>query len=261
MKIEIDISHADFKLVKTELEAYSSELIKKNFSAFLEKPTDYKHKFLQSKLDTVFDGYSFLGQQDSLNQYDTDLLHSFVLSEFSPRSNFPNEFRDFFENEWNPLKKKIQEIERKIITALNIDGLLALYDAKIGHMVSCNYYPNTNNLSAENSKHRLSEHKDVSLFTVFVFGNSDGFSYKNKEWATIRLGEIDRIVMFPGYLLEVLTKGKIKAMKHEVEFDKNNAEERFSFAFFSVPKPNENLELESISITSEDYYKQYLSLF
>lgn len=249
----------NFDLIKTNFSAHSSDLLKECFSNFLKKPVLYKEQFLQNKMNTVFDGYSFLGQEDSLNQYDTDLLHSFVLSEFSSKESFPVEFHNFFENEWSVLQKEIKKLERKLISTLNIKGLEELYNHKIGHMVSCNYYPNTKNISAKNFEHRLSEHKDVSLFTVFVYGNSNGFCYKNTQGKNIKLGEIDQIVVFPGYLLEVLTKGKIKATEHQVEFDKNNTEERFSFAFFSIPKPKETLELTGIS--SEDYYQQYLDLF
>ena len=73
----------------------SDQLIKESFRDFLNQPNDYKNKFLQSQYKTAFDGYSFLGQTDSLNQYDTDLLFSFVLSEFQPTANFPKEFKEF----------------------------------------------------------------------------------------------------------------------------------------------------------------------
>ena len=53
------------------------------------------------------------------NQYDTDLLHSFVLSEFSKKTDFPLEFHSFLGDDWDSLIARIKEIELGIISQLN----------------------------------------------------------------------------------------------------------------------------------------------
>lgn len=73
-------------------EKSSDEVIKEAFQSFLEQSEDYKNTYRQSHFNCAFDGYSFLGQTDSLNQYSTDLLYSFVLSRFSNVEQFPKEF-------------------------------------------------------------------------------------------------------------------------------------------------------------------------
>ncbi|WP_406685601.1 2OG-Fe(II) oxygenase family protein [Seonamhaeicola sp. MEBiC1930] len=247
-----------FHLLKTEEPKSSDVTLKKAFKSFLNKPNDYKKGYLQAQFNYAFDGYSFLGQKDSLNQYDTDLLNSFVLSKFSKTDKFPNEFHYFLNNEWDKLTEKIRRIERKIIKKLNLPHLTNFYEENIGHMVSCNYYPPVS--SDAISELRLSKHIDVSLFTVFVFGISDGFAYQNLRNHKEVLGASDNIVIFPGYLLEYLTHGEYTALKHQVEFSNVN-HERFSFAFFSIPKPFQEMEFNGKKFTSEKYYENYLNLF
>lgn len=199
-----------------------------------------------------------MGQKNSLNQYDTDLLHSFVLSEFSKKEQFPVEFHSFLKTEWHELISKIKTLELELIDQLEIKGLHDFYDSSIGHMVSCNYYPKLNPAHAEVL--RLSKHVDVSLFTVFVFGIDKGFSFQNIKNEKEALFSNDNIVVFPGYLLELLSNGKYKALEHQVDFFDVN-KERFSFAFFSLPRPNQKLRFQKLEFTSESYFEKYLALF
>ncbi|MEO9571132.1 MAG: 2OG-Fe(II) oxygenase family protein [Polaribacter sp.] len=248
-----------FDLKTTSIKKSNDESLKKAFKRFLERPTEYRKEFLQTHYDYVFDGYSYLGQKDSKNQYETDLLHSFVLSKFTTNQKFPKEFQSFLTNEWKPIVAKVKEIELEVIKQLNIPDLKDFYTDTIGHMVSCNYYPKINR-KVETAKLRLSKHKDVSLFTVFVFGVANGFSYENSLNEKLNLGSTDNIIIFPGYLLEFLTERKYKALEHQVDFTQKN-EERFSFAFFSIPKPNQDLIFNNTKFTSDFYYNKYLSLF
>ncbi|WP_299553436.1 2OG-Fe(II) oxygenase family protein [Seonamhaeicola sp.] len=247
-----------FGLVETAYFKSSDSVLKKGFKAFLEKPEVYKRDYLQAHYKGAFDGYSYLGQKDSLNQYDTDLLHSFVLSEFSKKEDFPKAFHPFLTQEWDHLITRIRQVEWEIMDDLKIPGLRQFYEANIGHMVSCNYYPPVN--ESVSSELRLSKHVDVSLFTVFVFGVPEGFAHHNALGQKQVLKTVDNIIVFPGYLLEYLTKGAYKALGHQVDFT-NKSLERFSFAFFSIPKPFQHLEFHGRQFTSEAYYQNYLSLF
>ncbi|MEC3906578.1 2OG-Fe(II) oxygenase family protein [Tamlana sp. 2201CG12-4] len=246
-------------MVKTTVPKSSDVLLKSSFEEFLNRSNVYKEKFLQKHFNCGFDGYSYMGQKDSSNQYDTDLLHSFVLSEFSKNERFPVEFHSFLKSEWPVLVSKIKMIELKLIEQLGIRELRGFYKHSIGHMVSCNYYPKLNT-SVTKAPVRLSKHIDVSLFTVFVFGLEEGFSFQNYKNQRQALFSADNIVVFPGYLLEVLSKGKYKALQHQVDFF-NVHEARFSFAFFSLPKPQKKLKFMDMEFTSEQYFQKYLSLF
>lgn len=248
-----------FEIEITSILKSDNKQLKEAFQHFLEKTLDYKKEFLQTHFNCAFDGYSYLGQKDSSNQYETDLLHSFVLSEFSDAHKFPNEFQSFLNNEWETILAKVKEIELEIIKQLDIPNLKEFYTNTIGHMVSCNYYPRVINKN-HTSKVRLSKHKDVSLFTVFVFGATDGFTYENSLNKKLHLETTNNIVVFPGYLLEFLTNGKYKALEHQVDFTQKN-EDRFSFAFFSIPSPNRELIFNDLTSTSDAYYEKYLSLF
>jgi hypothetical protein len=234
--------------------------LKSSFQAFLKNTKAYKEKYLQASYHCGFDGYSYMGQKNSINQYDTDLLHSFVLSEFSEEEQFPVEFHSFLINEWQNLVLKIKSIELKLIDQLGIKGLKDFYQDTIGHMVSCNYYPKLDGSINSGDSERLSKHVDVSLFTVFVFGIDEGFSFQNFKNEKQALASIDNVVIFPGYLLEFLSKGKYKALEHQVDF-LNVDKERFSFAFFSLPKPNQKLKFMDNEFTSEAYFQNYLELF
>ena len=107
---------------------------------------------------------------------------------------------------------------------------------------------------------RLSKHVDVSLFTVFVYGASNGFTYEDEFGDLKPLHVSEHCVVFPGYLLEYITKGKYKALPHQVDLPQHH-EERYSFAFFSIPKPKQEMVFNDLEFTSETYYKAYLELF
>lgn len=248
--------------IKSDLQCFDNSILKTGFQSFLKANTNYKENFLQKKYNYGFDGYSYLGQKDSSNQYETDLLHSFVISDFRNSNLFPEEFQDFMKFEWGNLQNKIRILERELIQKLAFPGLLDFYEAHIGHMISCNYYPKTEpfNYTAKNNT-RLSEHRDVSLFTIFPFGFDRDFYYQNskKEW--VQIEATNNIVIFPGYLLEVFTNGKIKALNHCVKLPENRNSERFSFAYFSLPYPNRQFEVAGKNYSSENYFKEYLNLF
>lgn len=248
-----------FALVETTMAKCSDLKIKKALEAFVHTPVSYKNQFLQKQYNTGFDGYSFLGQKDSTNQYDTDLLHSFVISEFTKKEDFPKEFQDFLNDDWNDLVSKVKALELELIKKLNLPDLNRLYKSSIGHMMSCNFYPKVENSKAD-ADLRLSKHKDVSLFTVFLFGMKEGFAYSNSLGEIQVLNDTYNVVVFPGYLLEYLTDGKYKALEHQVDFNSNN-EARFSFAFFSLLKPIANVVYKEKHFKSETYFENYLLLF
>ncbi|MDO5615805.1 MAG: 2OG-Fe(II) oxygenase family protein [Cruoricaptor ignavus] len=245
-------------LVQSGLEVESSEQLEKDFKSFLQQPIEYRNRYLQKNASGGLQGYSYMGQTDSKNQYPTDLLHSFVLSDAYGFSFFPNEFQDFCNNHWERLTTKIKNLEKKLLQELGFGSLCALYDEHISYLLSCNYYPAMGEVS-DGQTSRLSAHEDISLFTTFVFGSRKGFSYSNEEVFLPLDSELE-IVIFPGYFLETITKEKIKALKHRVEL-KDMLQERFSFAFFSIPAPKKNFFDFGLSITSEEYYDNYLSLF
>lgn len=241
----------------------SDDTIKEALRSFIKKDRSYKNKFLQSEMNIAFDGYSFIGQKDSLNQYDTDMLHSFVLSDFQSVDRFPSEFHRFLKEEWEELKTSVRAIELERIKTFNNPEITKLYqDNVIGYMMSCNYYPKPLNCEAiAKNNTRLSAHKDVSLFSTFPFGIDSGFSSIDTDQNSIALGEKSNTIQFPGYFLEFMSQRKIVALNHQVELPKDLDSERFSFAIFSIPKPNCTFILNGKEIKSNDYYNAYLALF
>lgn len=236
--------------------------VRTSFERFLKRNESYRYRFLQSKYNKAFDGYSYIGQKDSLNQYATDMLHSFVLSDFSDVDEFPHEFHDFLLNDWKKITTSIRQYEKEILEKIDNSTLNRLYENDaIGYMMSCNYYPKTKNLNfvAQNNT-RLSMHKDVSLFTTFPFGISQGLTYfRNKD--AIALGSRDNIFTFPGYFLEFATNKAYSALSHQVNLPDNSESERYSFAIFSIPKPDAKFKIGRHELTGKDYYAKYLSLF
>jgi len=237
--------------------------IKNALFNFVKKDSRYKNNFLQSKYNTAFDGYSYIGQKDSLNQYDTDMLHSFVLSEFQNIENFPKEFHNFLTEDWNELITTVRAIELNIIQKLNIPVLTQLYEDNImGYMMSCNYYPKPISCeSVAKNNTRLSAHKDVSLFTTFPYGVDKGLSIYDTDKNSIGIGEKEKMILFPGYFTEFITNNKIAALNHQVDLPKDLDSERYSFAVFSIPKPDITFLVAGKKIRSADYYEAYLSLF
>lgn len=237
--------------------------IKNALSEFVHRDLDYKSNFLQSEYNTAFDGYSYIGQSNSLNQSKTDMLHSFVLSEFQDFKSFPKEFHTFLKEDWTALIDMVRSIEMRRIDKLNNPVLKQLYDDNIiGYMMSCNYYPKPINCAlAEKAHTRLSTHKDASLFTTFPFGVDKGLSIYQGTKDPIEIGKKETMFSFSGYFLEFVTNNEITALNHQVDFPENLSSERFSFAIFSIPKPNTSFYLSDKEIKSEDYYKEYLAQF
>ncbi len=245
---------------KTSKKAFEPDSLIDSFRSFMSKPESYKEKYLQKQMNCAFDGYSFQGQSDSLNQYPEDKLHSFVLSDLEPADRFPNEFQSFLKKDWKSIKKEIRELELKAIESIALPGLKDVYENHIGHMISCNFYPAEKNASSlYNSSPRLTNHSDVSLFTVFAFGNPEGLIFEREDGEFESLGQVDNFVIFPGYLLEWLTDGELKGLNHRVETD--TASERWSFASFSLVKPEAPFAWKGVQHQPQTYYDNYLSLF
>ena len=248
-------------IIELDLFEKSDKSIKESFIRFLKSPSHYKNEFLQSRYNTAFDGYSYLGQKDSLNQYDTDMLHSFVLSDFQHIEYFPKEFHGFLSKEWPELTARVRERELKITKELDIPISELYENDSMGYMMSCNYYPKPNTCKLrEKNNTRLSAHTDVSLFTIFPYGVPRGLSYfdGNKH---LEIGKKEKAIMFFGYFLEFVTDCKIKALNHQVELPNDLDSERFSFAIFSIPKPDSIFRIGNRKFSANDYYTQYLSLF
>lgn len=256
MDVPIEVHNLDLPL-------RSDIKIKNAFSKFLKKSFDYRSKFLQSSYEVAFDGYSFMGQKDSLNQYDSDMLHSFVLSDFQEIDQFPKEFHQFLSEEWPVVLSTVKKAELEWVKRMNQPELLEFLESKsMGYMMSCNYYPKTYKCSkvAINNT-RLSAHKDVSFLTTFPFGISEGLSYFDSEGHKVALGNEKEVFSFPGYFMEVASEYKISALNHQVDLPEKLDQERFSFALFSMPRPNSIVKIGNKELRSEDYYKEYLQLF
>ena len=101
---------------KTNSRSFNDQNLKDALLRFIQQKESYKLRYIQHQYEYGFDGYSYLGQTDSTNQYATDLLHSFVISDFIDSSKFPQEFNKFFSMEWAMLQEKIKilELELKI---------------------------------------------------------------------------------------------------------------------------------------------------
>lgn len=247
---------------QTKSRSFDVHLIQKGLLDFIEHDSAYKSQYLQKNYHYGFDGYSYMGQEDSTNQYATDLLHSFVISDFEKQENFPKEFNPFFKKDWMVLEAKIRELELEIIKELDYPGLLEFYQQHMGHMISCNYYPPTQPIDENlDVNTRLSEHTDVSLFTIFPFGFDSDFYFENEKGEWVNIAPTNDIIVFPGYLLECFTLGKWKALNHKVSLPKNRTKERFSFAYFSLPYPIRAFIMAQKEYTSERYFEQYLNLF
>ena len=245
-------------IITLDIPALSSAQLEKGFSNFLKEPEAYKQQFLQRHFNFGFDGYSYQGQKDSSNQGDDDLLDTFVFSDLRAASEFPEAFQVYFKQGWLATLNSIKTIEQALASGLG----LKIETQNLAHMVSCNYYPPTKMFATtarENT--RLSSHPDVSLFTIFPFGVKEGFSYQNPNGDWVELAANSKWTVFPGYLLEATSNGKIKALNHRVVLPENRNEERFSFAFFSLPRQQTHWRFFNSMVTAEDYFEKYLSLF
>ena len=219
--------------------------------AFLSRSEEYKAKFLQTRFNARFEGYSFMGQEDSANQYADDQLYTYVMSDYFDSKLHPDEFQLLFE-EQEQLIPKIAAIERQLLSQL-LPELLDFFDRHIAHSLSANFYP-----SGGTSSLRLTEHPDGSLLTVFPFGMDEEFSFEAPDGSWQRIQKTDEIVCFSGYLLECMTG--IKALNHKVEKE-GPQQDRFSFAYFSVPKPESTFQTTQGLLSAERYFEKYLALF
>lgn len=237
----------------TDLNAWSSAEITKALSLFMHRSKTEREQFLQKSINSLFDGYSYLGQLDSLNQGSEDLVHTFVISEFTETNLFPSEWQNYLATQFDSLSEVLRSVEAELMQLMfkNLDR------KKLGHMVSCNYYPK---LDSVRQKQRLSEHPDVSLFTIFPFGIDNQLEYEvNGKWHALPSSK--NMVIITGYFAEMLSDRKIKALNHRVKQGEGDVSERFSFAFFSLPHPEQEFHTTSNSITAEIYYQKYLDLF
>ncbi len=222
--------------IVTEIPALPPADLPERLRAFVAKPKAYRHRYLQSACEGTFDGYSYPGQTDSMNQGADDALHSFVFSDFQPASAYPREFQRFLREDWRALTRFAAEVERSVLYELGVEDIVEQYKQSFGHMMSSNYYPPAPHSGAVAGP-RLTEHPDVSLLTVFPFGIDRGFEYQDASgnWRPLdSLAGSRRVCVFAGELLEWLTNGSIKALNHRVRWAPG---ERFSFSLFSLPYP------------------------
>jgi len=235
----------------TGVPAMDSTVHLSSLRSFLNREEDYKAKFLQTKFNQGFEGYSFMGQEDSANQYADDQLFTCVISDYVDQSVHAAEFAALFQAQ-EKLIPQIASLEVELLSGLSED-LLSFYHQNIAHSLSANFYP-----AGGSSSLRLTAHPDGSLLTVFPFGMDKEFQFElpDGSWQTVeKTGEI---AIFSGYLMECMTD--IKSLNHKVE--KQGAhEERFSFAYFSIPSPGCSFQTNQGQMTTESYFKRYLSLF
>jgi isopenicillin N synthase-like dioxygenase len=120
-------------------------------------------------------------------------------------------------------------------------------------MMSLNFYPE---IKKQNHR-RLSAHKDVSLLSVFPYGISNGLCIVNENGDEINIPPTKNLIAFPGFLIELLSKGKIKALQHHVNFDELINLDRYSYDIFSIPTPNINLPIININSDSSSINTEY----
>lgn len=241
-------------------EVMSADILKSAFTSFLAQPQAYKNDYLQKNVKSVFDGYSYLGQEDSLNQYSSDWLHSFVLSDLTTIDSFPREFHFFLKQQFTQIKAFKTTIDLALANHYGLQVVADLYkNDEVAFMISCNYYPPAND--SKELQELLSAHVDVSLFTTFPFGISEGLVVNGIDGTEMSLGKQDMAFSFKGYGAELLSDNEVKATNHYVKVSPHATSERFSFAVFSIPKPSAILKLKSGLLTGDQYYKKYLSLF
>lgn len=252
----------DDGFITTNIPAFKDTVLRTALQRFLGLPLSERMQYAQKKLGVAFDGYSYMGQADSLNQYDKDLLHSFVLSNISAVATFPEIFQEYLKQKFPEQLAYSTALEKEVLHWLGFSELDLFYDDHIKHMVSCNFYPALD-LTDQKTKasDRLSFHTDVSLFSVFLFGLESGFAYEKSSGEKVLQNAIDEVVLFPGYFMELMTNGKIKALNHGVILPENSREERFSFAFFSIPKPRASIQHSSFAGSGQAYYEHYLNQF
>ncbi len=262
----IDVLKSQGYLVMSKPALCNEELLD-CFRAFIDTDPAYKERYLQKRFGYAFDGYSYVGQPDSSNQAEDDLVSTFVLSEFYDVERYPSEFHRFLHGGWRATLQTIRALEIEALELLNIPGLLDFYRQNVGHMISNNYYPPIRNFAATAADNtRLSAHPDASLFTIFPFGIDDDLELELIDdsglsaWQSVQASA--SMLLYPGYLLELWTNGDIKALNHRVRLAHDVAAERFSFAFFSLPFPQREFVMPGRgTMTSEAYFEAYVGLF
>lgn len=232
-----------------------SQRLKDSMISFLERDVNYRSQFSQQNFDIGFDGYSFPGQEDSINQAYDDHLHSMVISEFYPISKYPKEFEKYIETVF---PKLIDEV-KNTLDLKKVSLELGLED-NLGFSFSVNYYPSYKDSGSPNGL-RLTEHIDGSLLTIFPYGFGEGLQIKgNENWE--HLPSSQSAICFPGFMMDLATNGMIPALNHRLCWEENLNTGRFAFALFIVPKPNVILDLGvKGKMKTEEYYDNYLSLF
>lgn len=259
---DLKLAFGDGGLITTNIPAAKDTVLRTALQGFLALPLPERMQYSQQQLGMAFDGYSYMGQADSINQYDTDLLHSFVLSNISSGKTFPHTFQEYLKNAFQEQLGYIRALEKEVLNWLGFSELEGFYEDHIKHMVSCNFYPELGSAHQKTKAlDRLSFHTDVSLFSVFLFGLESGFAYEKSSGEKVILNAMAEVVLFPGHFMELVTNGRIKALNHGVVLPENTREERFSFAFFSIPRPNASLQLGSFNGTGQTYYEHYLNQF
>ncbi|MBL6662847.1 MAG: hypothetical protein ISP71_01980 [Flavobacteriales bacterium] len=252
MNVKIELINGYFK---TNI-CLDKTIIDESFKTFMSRHISYRKNFLQTEYNYAFDGYSYMGQKNSTNQYAHDSLHSFVVSDFQAVKNYPIEFHPFLNTYWNKLTSIVKAVEHNLLHKMLVQSeIIQFHEKNVGHMMSLNFYPI---VKKENTK-RLSIHKDVSLISIFPFGISRELFIIDENGNEIKIPATKNLIAFPGFLIELLSKGRIKALQHYVNYDESINQERYSYVIFSIPKPYTNLPI--ININSENYFKKYLSLF
>jgi hypothetical protein len=257
----------DNRLIITDVPALQVDAILSCLTRFMARDTHYRSRFLQRNFGYAFDGYSHYGQVDSTHQAPDDLLHSFVFSEFYDCERYPTEFKPYIRDEWPQLLAGVRQLEHKILESFS-SSFKTLSPEQLGYMLSANYYPPSASLGSPAAGNtRLSEHPDVSLLTIFPFGIDQDFEYQDVSGQWHSAPDTQNMVAFPGYMLEWLSHGAIKALNHRVRLGSLQNKVRSSFAVFSLPLPNtilsraaaEGSERETLAASA--YFRAYTDLW
>ena len=231
-------------------------MLKSALDEFLLRPLEYRVQFAQKNygLDKVgFDGYSFPGQTDSVNQAYDDHLHSMVFSEFLTADAYPEEFCEYLTSYFLDTVRAI----KKAIDLTNLEVELGLKDC-LGISASINYYPKMDSM-AKTEGPRLTQHVDGSLLTLFPYGLEQGLYYE-KQGSWIEWPANDKALCFPGYMSTLLDIN-VMPLNHKLNWV-NEQEDRYAFAFFVVPKPASMfIDKHGRNLSAFDYYQKYLALF
>lgn len=258
----------DRGLILTDIPVQSVAPVKRAMRDFMSAPMHYRRQFLQKAYGVAFDGYSHCGQTDSSHQAPDDLLHSFVLSDSFPAERYPKAFQAFVRDHWSSLASRIRTLELSLLDTVPA-AIAAWYRQYASHMLSANFYPPAQQFAAAaQGNTRLSAHPDVSLFTVFPFGLDNAFEYEDSLGRWVPAPVTDCMIAFPGYLLQWLSGGRVKALNHRVRLDTDHSVERYSFAVFSIPAQGATLSRPAQTpgespevLTAQAYFSQYCGLW